>query len=233
MKSVLLRLEGPLQSWGTQGRFSIRDTDSDPSKSGVLGMVGAALGMARDDAAELAVLATLRMAVRVDREGAPLRDYHTAGGGRFKGKNHEVYGASGTVLTDRHYLADASFLVALGSKDGDLVTRIARALQNPAWPIYLGRKSCVPSAPVFEGQYDGLPEDAVRRHKGSPLGLGGSAGVQEAEKLRLVLEADADLPGARPRNDVPVSFQLYGREHVRRFVVTDWVAAEQIRGKEG
>ena len=62
MKSVLLRLEGPLQSWGAQGRFGIGDTDREPSKSGVLGLVGAALGTVRNDGDLLASLRTLATA---------------------------------------------------------------------------------------------------------------------------------------------------------------------------
>jgi CRISPR system Cascade subunit CasD len=113
MKSVLLRLAGPLQSWGTQGRFGIRDTDTEPSKSGVLGLVGAALGMQREDEATLARLRTLQMAVRVDREGSPLRDYHTVGGGRFRGGAYGLWSVEAgkleekTALTQRYYLCDA------------------------------------------------------------------------------------------------------------------------------
>src|SRR5690606_33869407 len=77
---LLLLLSGPMQSWGTQSRFAHRDTDFEPSKSGVLGLVGSALGMSRDDDDLLQALASLKMGVRVDREGRILRDYHTAGG---------------------------------------------------------------------------------------------------------------------------------------------------------
>jgi CRISPR-associated Cas5-like protein len=102
MKSVLIRLEGPIQSWGTQGRFSIRDTDTEPSKSGVIGFVAGALGMKRDDDAMLARLSALEMAVRIEREGALLHDYHTAGGGKFRGKDHSVwerYGYDRSILS--------------------------------------------------------------------------------------------------------------------------------------
>jgi CRISPR system Cascade subunit CasD len=220
MKSVLLRLEGPLQAWGTQGRFSIRDTDAEPSKSGVIGLVGAALGMSRDDDVQLAALSQLRMAVRVDREGAPLNDYHTAGGGRFRGESYGVSGADGTVLTDRHYLIDASFLVALGGDDHELVDRVAAALQDPVWPLFLGRKACVPSRPVFSGTFPGTPEDAVREtddHDVEAVDAKPMTG-----KLRFVFETDPDSPGARPRSDVPLSFKLYERTHGRRFVRIEW-----------
>ena len=98
MSTLLLRLAGPMQSWGTQSRFEERDTDADPSKSGVLGLVGAAMGVARDDMGAIARLAGLTMAVRVDREGTVLRDYHTAGGGRWSGREYGVANAEGKLV---------------------------------------------------------------------------------------------------------------------------------------
>ncbi|MGH9945529.1 MAG: type I-E CRISPR-associated protein Cas5/CasD, partial [Pyrinomonadaceae bacterium] len=89
-RTLLLRLAGPMQSWGAQSRFREREAGREPSKSGVVGLLCAALGKPRDEGngddgngdkfPALARLAALRMGVRVDREGALLRDYHTAGG---------------------------------------------------------------------------------------------------------------------------------------------------------
>lgn len=68
-----------MQAWGTQSRFIVRDTGWEPSKSGVVGLLCAALGCSRDDDQTVVELASLRMGVRVDGEGALLSDYHTAG----------------------------------------------------------------------------------------------------------------------------------------------------------
>lgn len=76
MNTLLLRLEGPMQSWGVQSRFGMRDTESEPSKSGVIGLLCAALGLPRS--ANLENLVALRMGVRVDREGKISVDYQTA-----------------------------------------------------------------------------------------------------------------------------------------------------------
>lgn len=144
MATLLLCLAGPLQSWGTTSRFDERDTQLEPSKSGVLGLVCAALG--RDRTEPVDDLAALRMGVRVEREGVPMRDYQTATG--------VVIAASGkpdlarTVVSPRIYLADAVFLVGLEGEQTILET-IHEALAQPAWPLALGRKSCVPSLPVF------------------------------------------------------------------------------------
>ena len=79
--TLLARLAGPLQSWGTHGRYSARDTHSHPTKSGFIGMLAAALGRDRDD--DIRDLAALRFAVRADKPGTPIRDYHTVGGGTY------------------------------------------------------------------------------------------------------------------------------------------------------
>ncbi|WP_437877028.1 type I-E CRISPR-associated protein Cas5/CasD [Sorangium sp. So ce513] len=219
MKSVLLRLEGPLQSWGTQSRFPHRDTEREPSKSGVLGLVGAALGMPRDDDARLATLAAAPMAVRVDREGGTLLDYHTAGAGRFAGKEHRVYGTSNPVITRRAYLSDASFLVALGYEDDALAAEIDEALQSPRWPLFLGRRACPPSLPVRAGLVAAKPEDALRA---APW----PSPVRPTEPVRLVVECS---PGeGQPRQDQPLSFRLHARHFARRFVSTNWIAPEEL-----
>lgn len=221
MRSVVLRLEGPMQSWGTQGRFGIRDTDAEPSKSGVIGLVGCALGMPRDDEATLARLGALAFAVRVDREGKALRDYHTIGGGRFRGDtDYEAWNSGGTTPTERHYLADACFTVALGGDDHGFVDAVAEAVQNPRWPLFLGRKSCVPSRPPFVSVVALAPDEAVRAAAAEPDLERPEA--REARRMRLVLECEPG-DGAVPRDDVPLSFKRYGRKHGRRFVRTAWV----------
>ena len=78
MATLLLRLVGPMQSWGTTSRFDDRDTAKEPSKSGVLGLVAAALGIDRENWVELEPLCHLCMGVRHDRPGVPKRDYQTA-----------------------------------------------------------------------------------------------------------------------------------------------------------
>jgi CRISPR system Cascade subunit CasD len=214
--SVLLRLEGPLQCWGTRSRFPERDTETEPSKSGVLGLVGAALGMTRDDLSLLEQIAACQMAVRVDHEGTILRDYHTAGGGTFRGEPHSVFEAKGTVLTSRHYLQDASFLVALGYSGPALASRIDHALGTPKWPLALGRRSCPPSLPVRAGVVGVAAEEAVR---GAPW----PSSAPPPSAVRMVMECDPREPGAQPRQDQPLSFRLHDRHYARRFVRTAYL----------
>ncbi len=147
MPTLLLRLQGPMQSWGTTSRFDERDTQLEPSKSGVLGLVCAALGRDRSEPVE--DLAALRMGVRCDREGAVLRDYQTVGGGRMKLRTANGDVKARTVVSPRFYLSDAAFLVGLEGEDRALLTRAHSALRAPVWPLALGRKSFPPGCPVY------------------------------------------------------------------------------------
>ena len=140
----MLRLVGPMQSWGTTSRFDERDTGKEPSKSGVLGLVAAALGIDRENWADLEPLCRLRMGVRHDRPGVPKRDYQTAQG-VITGNGL----AKDPAVTTRHYLADAAFLVGLSGDDRAVLERIHAALADPMWPLALGRKSYVPSEPIW------------------------------------------------------------------------------------
>src|SRR5262249_34033298 len=141
MSVLLMRLAGPMQSWGTRSRFSNRDTGLEPSRSGVIGLLCAALGRPREQA--LDDFLPLRMAVRVDREGRLMRDYHTAQNVR---RADPTKGTQDTVLSERFYLADADFLVGLEGERGFL-EHLDAALRRPVWPLFLRPTSFLPSLP--------------------------------------------------------------------------------------
>lgn len=156
---LLLRLTGPLQSWGERSHFNERDTARFPTRSGVIGLLAAALGRPRD--AGIDDLNALSITIRTDRPGIILRDLHTVGGGlpakatvtTAEGKKRP--GDTGTLLTHRSYLADAAFTLALTTGgDTALLNQVATALAAPHWPPYLGRRSCPPEGPLLLGQFD-------------------------------------------------------------------------------
>jgi len=144
-----------MQSWGSRSRFDLRDTEQFPTKSGVLGLVAAALG--RDRSEPVDDLAALRLGVRADREGVVRYDFQSAKNviradvpkekwerARAKGT---TTGTQDTVVSKRYYLSDAAFLVGLEG-DEALLRSIEAALKNPKWPLFLGRKSYLPGEPV-------------------------------------------------------------------------------------
>jgi len=154
--TIFLRLEAPLQAWGGRSRLVIRNTDDQPSKSGIVGLICCAMGLDRTAAVQhLPRLNALAMGVRVDRPGVRWADYHTAGAGyglrtaEGKIKRTQSTGELETLVSRRYFLCDASFLVALQG-DGTTIASIADALRQPRWPIFLGRKSCPPAVPVLD-----------------------------------------------------------------------------------
>ncbi|GHT96960.1 type I-E CRISPR-associated protein Cas5/CasD [Betaproteobacteria bacterium] len=206
MSTLLMCLAGPMQSWGTTSRFDERDTQLEPSKSGVLGLVCAALGRDRHEPVD--DLAALKMGVRVEREGVPMRDYQTATG---------VVSAAGkvdlgrTVVSPRFFLSDAVFLIGLEGARA-VLEKIHLALQAPVWPLALGRKSFVPSLPVYlpGGLVDQALEDALRKCP-SLVQRG-----KEPQTVRLILE---DTREGVVRLDQPIA-PFAERRFGPRFVKT-------------
>lgn len=139
MSVLLLRLAGPLQSWGVKSRFTVRGTELAPTKSGVIGMLAAAVGRRRTDPIE--DLLSLRFGVRKDQPGTVLRDFHTA---------RTLDGKQSMPLSERYYLADAVYLAAIEGEES-LLEGIDAALRHPVFPLYLGRRSCPPSQPLSLG----------------------------------------------------------------------------------
>lgn len=186
---LLMRLEAPLQSWGTRARWDVRDTALEPTKSGVIGLIGCALGLRRGSPELEKLDEKLLFAVRVDHQGTLATDYQTAtgyhrtaeggykhAGGVAKSLAKAKEHPENTIVSLRDYLHDARFLVVLSSADELLLKRLAGdvidpgwsgSLRRPRWPLYLGRKSCVPTRPVLSGltdAYSGL-EDALRKER--------------------------------------------------------------------
>ncbi|GAA6735570.1 type I-E CRISPR-associated protein Cas5/CasD [Thermus oshimai] len=174
MPTLLLQLRGPMQSWGVRSRFEYRDTWPYPTKSGVVGLLAAALG--RDRKEDISDLAALRLGVRVDRKGVLKVDYQTAqfvyrGGyvavntekerawlSRYTSTPIKVDPRNSTVTSARYFLSDAAFLVGVEGEE-DLLKELHRALKNPYFPLYLGRKGYVPSPPPYLP--DGLRQEGL------------------------------------------------------------------------
>jgi CRISPR system Cascade subunit CasD len=216
-QTLLLRLCGPLQAWGIGSRFEQRDSGLEPSKSGVVGLLAAALGRPRG--ANLADLAALRMGVRVLQPGRLMSDFQTAGGTHRPGDSYGVARFDGSapqgVLLLKHYLADADFLVGLESADAAWLARLHAAVQRPRWPLFLGRKAYAPSLPVA------VPDAPPWGPPIRPLDLRGALlswpWSPEATEALCIYE---DPAGMDQRHDQPVSFAWEQTLYVMRSVQT-------------
>lgn len=226
--TLLIACVGPMQSWGTRSRFEIRDTEKEPTKSGIVGMLAAAQG--RDRVASITDLADLCMGVRVDREGILQCDFQTA-------QNVAVAngGSPKNQISSRYYLADAAFLVALEGPLG-LLESLHAGLRNPRWPIFLGRKSYVPTLPPYLA--DGLRVGSGLRQALDtyPPLVGGDRMKREdrappALHVRLVLESRGVTH--ETRNDQPVNFSIGRRAYRTRYVITENISILPARVHRG
>ena len=220
MNVLLLRLCGPMQSWGVQSRFTVRDTGLEPSKSGVVGLLCAALGRRREE--PVADLAALAMGVRVDQEGTMARDYHTAGKGGILKASGQVE-RKNLVVSNRYYLSDARFLVGLKGDDLDLLAQLHAALRDPVWTLYLGRKAFVPGEPVW--LKDGVLSDTDLRAALDTYPWLGCDSRKRPDQVRLVLEDPEN--GAEVRPDQPLSFAE--RRFAPRRVRTEFIPAPPMK----
>lgn len=134
LKTLLLKFSGPLQSWGTDSHFETRYTDFHPSKSAVIGLIAASFGYRRDEDEKIAKLNDLNFAVRVDQRGNLLRDYQIATAYKPDGRFERNY------VTNRYYLEDAVFVVALYGED-ELIDKIEFAIRNPYFQPFFGKRS--------------------------------------------------------------------------------------------
>ena len=202
MATLLLRLAAPLQSWGSSSKFEIRTTEKMPTKSGVVGMLAAALGLRRD--ADLARLNALKFGVRADREGEDITDFHMA------------HSEKSSYVTYRHYLCDAVFLAGLEGEE-ELLKELEVALQNPQFPLFLGRRSCPPTLPVVMGIRNLPLETALRKE--APL-------TEKHENL-LRIQIETDNSDAGMIQDMPISFNPARRVYGYRRIGEDFVEYSQ------
>lgn len=231
---LVLRLAAPLQSWGGQTEFNRRETMSEPTKSGVLGLLAAAQGRRRED--PIMDLLELRLGVRADRPGSLLRDYHTVSdftGNHLRStevtkKGQQKRTKYGNKVTERYYLQDAAFVAAVEGPD-DFLLALTAALATPTFPLALGRRACPPTQPLVlrsgeqpEGLWQGSLKDVLERvpwQERQPLrAKHGHAAV------RLAATID-DATGKERRTDVPVTFAHKHREYTTRRVSRLFVEA--------
>jgi CRISPR system Cascade subunit CasD len=221
--ALILRLAGPLQSWGEHSTFSERDTAAFPTRSGLIGLFASAQGLRRG--ASLEDYEQFDLTVRIDRPGRRLVDFHTAGGGlprsrtilTAEGKRRSE-GAT-TLVSNRHYLSDAVFTVAVDTHDSAALARLASALEHPVWAPYLGRRSCVPDQPLLLRTDIEDPMAELREH--APIA---AARRSDGAERRAEFIYETAPAGTAPEEsvyefmDVPVSFAPLARRYRTRRV---------------
>ena len=219
---LALLLDGPMQSWGHASRFERRTTALHPTRSGVIGLIAAAVGIDKhtaDETAQLSRFTSLNVTTltlpRRNRRAQELlmqrlEDYHTVTGiRRASGKEDE----DATVQTYRHYLLDARFGVLLEGPPA-LLEEIAAALRNPKWGVWLGRKCCLPASPLLVA-----PPGSRAAVWASMLQRAGYSGTETEEQFDRILEVAATDSGADMIEDTPLAFGApIGERHAPRWI---------------
>lgn len=209
MSVLLLRLAGPLQSWGASSRFVRRETRPEPTKSGVLGLVAAAQGRRRTDPVE--DLVRLVFGVRIDQPGRLIRDFQTA---------RSSDGKKSMPLSYRFYLGDAVFLAGLQA-DRALLEGMEETINSPAFPLYLGRRSCPPTGRLSLGVREGELRTVMREEPWHASEW--YQKTRHSNTIALDFVRDAIDPGERGETvrDEPLSFSQEKRDYGWRTVVRD------------
>ncbi len=204
MAVLALKLSGPFQSWGTNLKLRDHETDSMPSKSGVLGIIAAAFGRRRD--ADISDISSLRFGVRADAPGQLMRDFQTAHSWKTDKAGKEYAEARDSYTGSRYYLQDACFTAALEG-ERKLLEECAEALHHPVYPPYLGRRSCIPDPGMVIGIFEEpletvlttLPSQSYHDHGGF---------------MRICVETYDE--GDRMRHDNPRSYDFHDRQYSYR-----------------
>ncbi len=197
--TLLLTLAAPQQAWGSRSRFATRSTERAPTRSGVLGLVAAALGLERTDPLDL--FTGIKFGVRVDQPGTIERDFQTA---------RTLDGKTSMPLSHRYYLADAVFVVGLESEDGMVLSRIQDAVRRPHYPLFLGRRAFPPAGPIATAIVEqslitalgNAPWQAATRYRQNP-----------PSTLEVLIDADPGEQADLSLEDDPISFDPRRRLH--------------------
>ncbi|MFT8330544.1 type I-E CRISPR-associated protein Cas5/CasD [Bifidobacterium psychraerophilum] len=216
MSVLLIRLAAPMQSWGANSRFSRRETEMMPTKSGVIGLIAAALGMGRRES--LQRFEGLRFGVRTDQAGTIMSDYHTA--------QHESW--KNPKLSQRFYLQDAVFLAGLESKNQTELLEYENALHSPYYQLFLGRRSCPPDGPIWcsivkeslELALQEAPWQATQRHMNWASRT--RQHFPERSEAEIIIEPSAESAKQDfidSLNDEPISYDMRHRQWRSRGIV--------------
>jgi len=219
---LVIRLSGGMQAWGLDSQYTYRNSGLFPTKSGVLGLCCAAQGLDRGSVAEsewlaqavlcsMTTIAISKLRSTGDKQTPisvrRIEDFHTVA------NTKTAKGDTKDALTYRQYICDAEFIVLL-NMSSELADDLKADLEDPRWGVWLGRKACIPSAPVFAGICANLDEVSEQFLSGKPL-----------HAFTYQQEVDGFPAGTDTLQDVPVNYSIDNRTYgLRRIIVHEAVS---------
>lgn len=243
-KYLLMWLEGPMQSWGSDSRFNRRESLEFPTKSAICGIICAAMGAKGPQTDLLYKLISFPMTVigyglsqseRKDsskisiKKPSRLMDFHMVGSGYGsspweekmipkKEGGEKTSNTSGAKLTYRYYLEDAAFGIILEMDDLN-AQRIAEALQNPKWFNGLGRKNCIPTEWIYQGVFENINQAKEKANQ-----IASSRKENYLEKFPRIVVREGSYPEEGTvlvLSDIPICFGEYKKYATRTVTVID------------
>lgn len=223
---LILKLQGPMQAWGEHSFEGTRPSGNFPSLSALLGLLGACLGIRRNECGRLQQLAdSVHFAVCKDLRqiktdwGAveslsvvKMTDYHTVKDARrsYSGlKSHE------TIQTWREYLLDAEYTVAVWvNKEAAIsLAELETAVKKPIFTPYLGRRSCPLAQPLFYRKISAENPLHALRECATTGGAVFSDVKIDGETDRNLRLRDVPITG-QPRQFATRTVHIYGGDNV-------------------
>lgn len=218
MSVLVLRLAAPLQSWGAPCSYSIRETEYQPTRSGIIGMIAAAMGYPRQ--ANLDNLRKLKIGVRIDQQGTLITDFQTIQDPKRFAR------PMSPEVTKREYLSDAVFVAGIECEDEQFMEKIATALKAPIFPLYLGRRSCPPTLPLMIGLEKN--KTLIETLTTFPLQAVPS---QNIRYIFIYIDSDSEKDSRFVRDD-PVSFDQRNRMYTWRYMQQIRVPVDKFKELE-
>jgi CRISPR system Cascade subunit CasD len=221
MPTIVLTLRGPLQSWGDTPAALERRTGIRPTKSAIIGIVAAALGIPRGES--VSRLLALEYGVRSDYVGPLLTDYHTA---RTWGTKQKFIRSTDNSISNRRYLEDSAFTAGLFSDNAELIGDLHNAMRNPAFPPFLGRQGAVPGVPVYPLTRTVVNASLMDTLRAEPWGAPYHVQMNNRDSniiLPVVRDARAEEVPDDSAMDIPATGVFDDREYIPRAVVVESV----------
>lgn len=143
--TLILKTEG-MSAYGLQTFDVHRRVSHFPTRSAIMGLLGAAKGILRTQHQALYELSErLHIAVQVNNGGEKIVDYHTVQ--NFRSPVGKIQ--TGTKPTYREYWCDSEYTFAI-SAEKSVILDLQKAVISPAFTLFQGRKSCPLTRPLFE-----------------------------------------------------------------------------------
>lgn len=222
MPTLILAFEGFSQSWGSGSKFDNRLTGNFPTKSGIIGMIAAAQGRKRNESVE--DLTALQIYIRIDQAGEKFQDLQIM----------EVDGIKDPYLGRKQYLSDAKFVVGISHPDGVILKEILEALKNPFYPVYLGRRNCIPNGEMVREFSEKDGEEAIRSYPWIAASWYKKKCQGKEIKLPMYGEGWAGKRMIKV-NDIPISFDRNNRKYRLRTIseLSPCIIKNEVKSDEG